>query len=309
MTRRDILSCFHEPFGDAFYFGPEKISPAWLRWEEGKIERTGKSHYTYDYVLQTILETMQKYPNKRAFIKDMSYHVIPPSHSLDATAPSLHHLYRPEDPPNPTLLPSHILQNFQFIFLIRNPSASIPSLYRCFLPPLSDRTGEYYLDPTELGYRELRILLDHLYPPGSRLSNEGALGRKPIVIDAGDFLSQPESIIRSVCSYLGIPYSPSMLSWSTPQDYAHALELFEKFAGYHDDALHSTGLRGMTADREKWGKQAKTREDEDQEWRERYGDEAAREIREAVDLCREDYEYLRQFRLKPEESRDRDISG
>lgn len=26
MARRDILECAHEPFGDAFYFGPEFMS-------------------------------------------------------------------------------------------------------------------------------------------------------------------------------------------------------------------------------------------------------------------------------------------
>ncbi|KAL8871953.1 MAG: hypothetical protein Q9198_007301, partial [Flavoplaca austrocitrina] len=55
MTRRDILTFFHEPFGDAFYFGPEKISPAHLRWPVDKIERTGRGHCTYDDVLQSIL--------------------------------------------------------------------------------------------------------------------------------------------------------------------------------------------------------------------------------------------------------------
>ena len=55
MTRRDILTFFHEPFGDAFYFGPEKISRAHLRWPADKIEKSGKKDFTYDYVLQTIL--------------------------------------------------------------------------------------------------------------------------------------------------------------------------------------------------------------------------------------------------------------
>ena len=92
-----------------------------------------------------------------------------------------------------------------------------------------------------------------------------------------------------------------MLSWSTPEDYAHAESLFKKYAGYHEDALNSTGLRPKTADREGWGKEVKTREEEDQDWRERYGSEAARTIREAVDQCQEDYEYLRKFRIEPEE--------
>ena len=241
-------------------------------------------------------------PGKRVFIKDMSYHIIPPSHSPNAIAPSLQHHLNLEDPPNPTLLSTPLLQAFQFVFLIRNPSASIPSLYRCFLPPLSEKTGEHTLDPTELGYRETRILFDYLYPAASRSSQSTVPSPRPILVDADDLLSDPEAIIRSVCAYLSLPYSSSMLSWSTPEDHEHALGLFEKYAGYHEDALNSTGLHGKTADREAWGKKAKTREEEDEEWKERYGDGAAKEIRAAVDLCRDDYEYLRQFRIMPEQS-------
>lgn len=56
MTRRDILNIFHEPFGDAFYYGPEKISPASTRWPADKIAKTGRGHYTYNLVLQNILD-------------------------------------------------------------------------------------------------------------------------------------------------------------------------------------------------------------------------------------------------------------
>lgn len=59
MTRRDLLTCFHEPFGDSFYFGPERISPAWLRWPADKIAKTGRAHYTYDFVLQSIQDAMK----------------------------------------------------------------------------------------------------------------------------------------------------------------------------------------------------------------------------------------------------------
>jgi hypothetical protein len=27
MTRRETLNTIHEPFGDAFYYGPERLSP------------------------------------------------------------------------------------------------------------------------------------------------------------------------------------------------------------------------------------------------------------------------------------------
>ena len=56
MTCQDSITCFHEPFGDAFYYGPERISPAWRTWPAEKIEKSGRSHFTYDLSLQTILE-------------------------------------------------------------------------------------------------------------------------------------------------------------------------------------------------------------------------------------------------------------
>ena len=233
----------------------------------------------------------------------MAYHIIPPSHSPNPITPSLTHRFRSEETTNPSLFPTSILHGFRFVFLIRNPSASIPSLYRCFLPPISELTGEDYLDPNELGYRETRLLFDHLYPAESRSpsfpSNATARNDVPILIDADDLLSHPESIVRSVCTYLDLPYSTSMLSWSTVDDQSHANDLFSKYAGYHEDALKSAGLRGKTADRERWEKEANTRKEEDEEWEARYGHEAATQIREAVDLCRDDYEYLWQFRIKP----------
>jgi hypothetical protein len=45
-------------------------------------------------------------------------------------------------------------------------------------------------------------------------------------------------------------------------------------------------------------KQAKTEEQFDQEWREKYGEKGARIIRSAVDKCMPDYLYLKQFALK-----------
>ncbi|KAL8687617.1 MAG: hypothetical protein Q9218_006263 [Villophora microphyllina] len=318
MTRRDILEVFHEPFGDAFYFGPEKISPAHLRWPAGKIEKSGRIHYTYDHVLQGVLHAMKvipfqseslrgsydnvfQEPSKRVLIKDMAYHIIAPIHSIGVKPRSLQHLFAKDDAPNPTLFPTTILQKFQVVFLIRKPSSSIPSLYRCFIPPLSDQTDEHLLDPTELGYREMRILLDHLYPSAGQSLDapltKSDRGDEPLLIDADDFLAQPDTTIRSLCTALSIRYSPSMLHWDSPDDHAYASSLFEKYAGYHQDALNSTGLYSKPAPAQ--GPRMRSRQEEDQEWRSKYGDDAARMIREVVDQCQEDYEYLKQFRYSP----------
>ena len=38
MTRRDALTCVHEPFGDAFYFGTERLSDRYETDEEARKE-------------------------------------------------------------------------------------------------------------------------------------------------------------------------------------------------------------------------------------------------------------------------------
>ena len=165
---------------------------------------------------------------------------------------------------------------------------------------------EHFLDPTELGYRELRILFEYLHPPRSQSptipSPEGQTpDDTPILIDADDLLAHPEAMLQSICSRLDFPYSASMLTWDTPEDHALAESAFKKFAGYHEDALHSTGLISRTSDWEHRSREASTKDGQDREWTQRYGGEAAKTIREAVNICQDDYEFLYQFRIKPQE--------
>lgn len=55
MTRRDILTCVHEPFGDAFYFGPERLSERYEDDEAGRKE-SGFENSTY----KTIFDRLDK---------------------------------------------------------------------------------------------------------------------------------------------------------------------------------------------------------------------------------------------------------
>ncbi|KAL9020875.1 MAG: hypothetical protein Q9180_008628, partial [Flavoplaca navasiana] len=189
--------------------------------------------------------------------------------------------------PNPTLLPTEFINSCKVVFLIRDPTAAIPSLYRCFIPPLSAQTGDTMLDPTELGYREMRILFDYL-----RVKD----GVAPLLIDADDLLADPEAVLRPLCDDLAMPYSSSMLEWPAPEDHAFALSLFEKFAGYHEDALNSKGLTPKGNGKKPAGPQSK--EEMDDIWKSKYGSEGMRIIRGAVDACRDDYEYLESFQMR-----------
>lgn len=53
MTQRDTLQCVHEPFGDAFYYGPERLSSRYEKDEEGR-EQSGFTQSTYKTILDRI---------------------------------------------------------------------------------------------------------------------------------------------------------------------------------------------------------------------------------------------------------------
>lgn len=55
MTRRDTLNCIHEPFGDAFYYGPERLSPRFEEDEQARI-KSGFSNSTF----QTIFDRFER---------------------------------------------------------------------------------------------------------------------------------------------------------------------------------------------------------------------------------------------------------
>ena len=55
MTRPDILTCVHEPFGDAFYYGPERLSERYERDLQGR-QDSSFSDSTY----KTVMERLEK---------------------------------------------------------------------------------------------------------------------------------------------------------------------------------------------------------------------------------------------------------
>jgi hypothetical protein len=53
MTRRDTLQCVHEPFGDAYYFGPERLAERYEGDEQARKE-SGYSESTYRTIFDRI---------------------------------------------------------------------------------------------------------------------------------------------------------------------------------------------------------------------------------------------------------------
>lgn len=218
---------------------------------------------------------------------------------------------------NPTVMPTDMLRGFHWTFLIRHPRRSIPSYYRCTIPPLSDLTGFTEFMPSEAGYDELRRLFDYLLAQniigpakaGSKVpvdealndgsdsdsGSESAPSRRVAitVIDADDLLQHPEALLKTYCKEVGIDYTPAMLEWGDEENQAFAGKAFEKWYGFHHDAIESTCLKPRAH-----GAKNPSKEEEDAEWRKKYGDEAAQVIRKTVDDNTADYEYLKSFAIK-----------
>lgn len=168
---------------------------------------------------------------------------------------------------NPSVIPDELLRDFHFTFLIRHPRASIPSYFRCTVPPLDKITGFYKFLPSEAGYSELRRFFDYLvytgqvgpnvtqqggnesisengYPDDA--ANATKSGGPPsvaiTVIDADELLSDPEGIVRTYCEATGIEFKLDMLSWDDPKDEGISQKAFEKWPGFHDDVIDSKGI-------------------------------------------------------------------
>jgi hypothetical protein len=167
------------------------------------------------------------------------------------------------EPGNPTIIPEALLKQFHFTFLIRHPRSSIPSYFRCTVPPLAEMTGFDYFDPKEAGYAALRTLFDYLRSVGQvgpqiagqengtanekdGTTNRGGDKVDICLIDADDMLDAPSAMIEKYCNSIGLEYKPDMLRWDKPGDQEHAKKQFEKWQGFHEDALDSNELKART---------------------------------------------------------------
>lgn len=76
MTRPDILHCVHEPFGDAFYYGPERLSPRFENDEDGR-QKSGFADVTY----KDVVDALEK------DIEDNKVRFRPPKETIPSPSP------------------------------------------------------------------------------------------------------------------------------------------------------------------------------------------------------------------------------
>jgi hypothetical protein len=199
--------------------------------------------------------------DKRIFIKDMAYFIVPQHGSRSGLAASFSAQAATSTDQaqelNLSVLPVEVLRRFHFTFLIRHPVLAIPSYYRCTIPPKSEITGVNQYSAADTGYKELRQLFDYLHTCGivgpsiagrercspAIISDSQSEDVEICVIDAEDLLRHPESIVQQYCASTGLHYSgKDMLMWDTTEEHIHARDAFATWKGFHDDAINSVEL-------------------------------------------------------------------
>lgn len=173
----------------AMWSGPRNISTAMMRaWENRSdtvvvdeplysayLSRTGLDHPARDEV---IASQPSSYDEAVAGLSAP----LPDGRSVHYAKHMTHHLL-PDDEIG-------WVHDFRNILLIRDPAEVVASYVK----------SREACEPDDIGLLQQIRLFDEL-------------GGTPPVIDAADFLRAPEGHLRWICDWLGIEFTPSMLSW------------------------------------------------------------------------------------------------
>ncbi|KAJ7761922.1 hypothetical protein DFH07DRAFT_1059657 [Mycena maculata] len=237
MLQRPDFQVLHEPMGDAWYFGSERVSKRYsaevcakdfAQYSTSTFKKV-RIYFAPGYTVVKEIDAVQTWEgiikpadgSKRVFSKDMAQYIFPlPSSSIDSV-PS----FGPSG--NPTLIPTEVLldPDIQQTFLIRTPEKAVPSYHRLCYP--GSETGFEYWDPGEAGYRELRLLFDFLR----------SHGRAPVILESAELLAHAPEVMKSWCESAGIEFNGKMLQWDEgPREH------FKKWTGFTAAVENSQGI-------------------------------------------------------------------
>ncbi|ORY92928.1 hypothetical protein BCR35DRAFT_320083 [Leucosporidium creatinivorum] len=284
LQRPKEFKVLHEPMGDAYYFGPEKVSN---RFDDAKCSKD-YAHFadsTFKKTWDNIIKHNSPSDPPRTFSKDMAQYIFAPTYSSATSVPSFSSTpTTSDDDDNPTLIPTSTLLSPSTVhtFLIRTPTKAIPSYHRLCYPGAP--TDFDYFDPEEAGYREVRALFDFI---------KKAKGRTPLVLDSEDLLKSPEEVMKIWCKEVGVEFDKGMLQWDEGVQ-----EHFAKWPGWHESAQASTGMGKGLKDHHITPSNHASGTDSPKP-------DHPQIVKDAIEANIADYEYLKKFVVKHEMVEDR----
>ena len=193
MANRGDLTCFHEPYNEAYYYGYDRRNHRYFIADPDTPE---SPDLTLTSVHRKLTDLVAREP---VFIKDFAYSII---HYADDS----------------------FLDCFHHSFLIRDPEKVITSMH--------SRWPDITL--AELGFEDLNTLFN-------RIADRE--GRKPVVIDSDELMSDPDGMMQAYCEAMDIDFVPEALSWEAEGENLENPTWNTDEHGFHDSLKASTGLK------------------------------------------------------------------
>ena len=191
-----------------------------------------------------------------------------------------------DDARNPTVLPDNFLfsNTLKPIILIRHPAEIIPSFFR-----VQKNVFKLAIDDESLramaSLHWLRLLFD-----AYRLQS-----KEVIVIDAADLLRDPEGLIGTLCSTLGLEAGAVQYEWDpVPEEHWPKDAIMRTF---FDSILRSKGVVKRSSRSSEEEENVGLSSVKVRGWQQEFGDEVAGKMARLVEAEMEDYEYLRGYCL------------
>ena len=168
--------------------GPRTVSTAMMRAWENRPDTVVADEPLYAFYLSATgidhpgrNEVIASQPTSwRAVVESLASAPVPDGVTISYAKHMTHHMLPAVD--------LAAFAPFRHAFLIRDPRALLASYARVRSAPTLD----------DLGLRQQAWLYEEFGGP---------------VIDSADVLAAPEAALSALCSALGVPFSPSMLSW------------------------------------------------------------------------------------------------
>ncbi|KAJ5930878.1 hypothetical protein N7466_006371 [Penicillium verhagenii] len=279
--------CLEKPLGD---------------WSSHEISKIGNIYQESFDQLQAFVKAAG---DKRIVLKEHALFVIDPATRVRPADSAAKHellckvknsemscLSLPDLPPNVTVFPDEFLASWFPVLLIRHPAVAFPSYYRTYSTHWAktpeEREAMKGEIQTAMTLRWARSLYDWYLALWEQIGSDANLPR-PIVLDAEDYMSDPEMIER-FCDTVGLDSSKLQLSWEPASK--EALENTDPGKRRMRDTLFaSTCINPEKIKREI------SLQEEVQKWQLEFGEDDARKIADWVKSALPDYEFLRERRF------------
>jgi hypothetical protein len=258
--------------------------------------------------------------NKIMFAKEHAFWITNPgvftsmrSGSSNVEDNKSFHINMPENygaptfsPHNDTILPDQYLRTWKLAFIIRHPALAWPSLYRAMLKisqaGYMDEDGIKGMSLSNMSFKWTRRLFDWAM-------EQPDVPTQPLVIDANDVVHNPAAVVR-FCELAGLDTASMQFEWGgngavekksdlwTVDRNGTAGDAAELERQKNAAAIMLSTIEGSTGILKDKAPSDVDVDAEIGKWKVEFGEEAAALLEKATRDAMDDYEYLKERRIK-----------